>query len=80
MAERVELSALDVAYLVGKSGATRIRLEGFSGARINIDNGVAEVRAPLPLSVQTTRASLTPPLPPSSLLRPPRPQPQRLFF
>ena len=41
--ERVELSELDVAYLVGKGGATRIRLENFSGARLNIDKDVAEV-------------------------------------
>jgi len=45
MSQRITLSDLDVAYLVGKNGATRIRLENFSGARLNIDKDAAEVCA-----------------------------------
>ena len=41
--ERIPLSDQDVAYLVGRSGATRMRLERFSGARLNIDKDTAEV-------------------------------------
>jgi rRNA processing protein Krr1/Pno1 len=42
--ERVELTDQDVAYLVGRGGATRMRLEKFSGARLNIDRDCAEVQ------------------------------------
>lgn len=41
--ERIDLSDQDVAYLVGKNGATRIRLENFSGTRLNIDKDIAEI-------------------------------------
>ena len=41
--ERIPLTDSDVAYLVGRSGATRMRLERFSGARLSIDRDVAEV-------------------------------------
>ena len=41
--QRIPLSDLDMGYLVGREGATRIRLEQFSGARINIDKDAAEV-------------------------------------
>jgi rRNA processing protein Krr1/Pno1 len=41
--ERIPLTDQDVAYLVGRSGATRMRLERFSGARLSIDRDVAEV-------------------------------------
>jgi len=41
--ERIQLSEADVAYLVGRSGSTRMRLENFSGARLNIDHSAAEV-------------------------------------
>jgi hypothetical protein len=41
--ERIPLTDQDVAYLVGRAGATRIRLERFSGARLSIDRDVAEV-------------------------------------
>lgn len=41
--QRIPLTDLDVAYLVGKEGQTRIRLEQFSGARLNIDKDAAEV-------------------------------------
>ena len=41
--ERVDLSEQDVAYLVGKMGATRMRLERFSGAVLKIDRDIAEV-------------------------------------
>lgn len=40
--ERITLSDKDQAYLVGRGGQTRIRLEKFSGARVNIDQDVAE--------------------------------------
>ena len=43
--ERIELSDADVAYLVGRGGQTRIRLENFSGARMQIDRDAAEVCA-----------------------------------
>jgi len=43
MVERVPLTEQDVAYLVGRSGQTRIRLENFSNARLNIDRDCAEV-------------------------------------
>ena len=43
MVQRVELSDADVAYLVGRGGATRMRLERFSGSRLNIDRDCAEV-------------------------------------
>ena len=39
----MSLSDQDVAYLVGRSGATRMRLEAFSGCRLNIDRDCAEV-------------------------------------
>ena len=42
-AERIALSDADVAYLVGRGGQTRIRLENFSGARMQIDRDAAEV-------------------------------------
>tara|TARA_B110001452_G_scaffold51511_1_gene39337 strand:+ start:115 stop:366 length:252 start_codon:yes stop_codon:yes gene_type:complete len=42
-AERIALSDADVAYLVGRGGQTRIRLENFSGARMQIDRDNAEV-------------------------------------
>jgi len=41
--ERMKLEDQDVAYLVGRGGATRMRLEKFSGARLNIDKDCAEV-------------------------------------
>ena len=41
--ERIPLTDQDVAYLVGRGGQTRIRLENFSGARLNIDRDAAEV-------------------------------------
>lgn len=41
--ESISLSDHDVAYLVGKGGQTRIRLERFSGARLQINQGTAEV-------------------------------------
>jgi len=41
--ERMSLSDQDVAYLVGRGGATRMRLEAFSGCRLNIDRDCAEV-------------------------------------
>ena len=41
--ERINLSDQDVAYLVGRNGATRQRLEAFSGCRLNIDRDCAEV-------------------------------------
>ena len=44
-AQRIPLTEMDVAYLVGKEGQTRIRLENFSGARLSIDRDAAEVRA-----------------------------------
>ena len=37
------LSDTDVAYLVGRAGQTRQRLERFSGARLNIDKEGAEI-------------------------------------
>ena len=43
--ERIPLSDADVAYLVGRGGQTRIRLENFSGARMQIDRDAAEVCA-----------------------------------
>ena len=43
--ERIALSDADVAYLVGRGGQTRIRLENFSGARMQIDRDAAEVCA-----------------------------------
>ena len=43
--DRVPLSDQDVAYLVGRSGQTRIRLENFSGARLNIDLNCCTPRA-----------------------------------
>jgi len=43
MTDRIPLSEMDVAYLVGKEGQTRIRLENFSGARLSIDRDAAEV-------------------------------------
>ena len=43
--QRIPLGGQDVAYLVGKSGETRQRLEAFSGARVSIDNDVATVSA-----------------------------------
>ena len=46
--ERMSLSDQDVAYLVGRAGATRMRLEAFSGARLNIDRDCAEVCARAP--------------------------------
>ena len=42
--QRIPLTEMDVAYLVGKEGQTRIRLENFSGARLSIDRDAAEVR------------------------------------
>jgi len=44
MTDRIPLTEMDVAYLVGKEGQTRIRLENFSGARLSIDRDAAEVR------------------------------------
>ena len=44
--ERIALEDRDVAYLVGCNGSTRIRIENFSHARINIDRDAAEVRPP----------------------------------
>ena len=41
--ERIALNEADVAYLVGKSGQTRQRLERFSGARLEIDKDIAVV-------------------------------------
>jgi len=41
--ERITLTDHDVAYLVGRSGATRLRLESFSGAHLSIDRDCAEV-------------------------------------
>ena len=41
--QRIPLTDADVAYLVGRAGQTRIRLENFSGARLNIDKDAAEV-------------------------------------
>ena len=41
--ERMALVDADVAYLVGKGGATRARLENFSGARLVIDHDSAEI-------------------------------------
>mmetsp|Transcript_24667 Transcript_24667/g.40910 ORF Transcript_24667/g.40910 Transcript_24667/m.40910 type:complete len:257 (-) Transcript_24667:605-1375(-) len=43
MVDRVTLQEQDVPYLVGRNGATRIRLENFSGARLNIDRDCCEV-------------------------------------
>ena len=43
-AERMGLEDEDVAYLVGRGGATRARLENFSGARLNIDRDSAAGR------------------------------------
>ena len=40
---RISLTPQDVAYVVGKKGETRIRLENFSGARLNIGDDTAEV-------------------------------------
>ena len=42
--EKVTLTDQDVAYVVGHKGQTRIRLENFSGAHLNIDHDAAEVR------------------------------------
>jgi len=43
MLERLPLGDQDVAYLVGRAGQTRMRLERFSGATLNIDRDIAEV-------------------------------------
>ena len=45
-AQKMSLSDQDVAYLVGKNGATRMRLEAFSGCRLFIDGNCAEVDGP----------------------------------
>ena len=37
MSETIALGDKDVAYLVGKAGETRMRLEKFSGAQLSID-------------------------------------------
>ena len=42
--EGMSLVDADVAYLVGKGGATRARLENFSGANLVIDRDSAEIR------------------------------------
>jgi hypothetical protein len=41
--ERIPLSEEDVAYLVGRSGATKYRLERFSGAQLSVDRDAAEI-------------------------------------
>ena len=41
--EIISLENDDVAYLVGRSGGTKLRLERFSGARVNVDGSAAEI-------------------------------------
>lgn len=44
--ETIPLTDADVAYLVGRGGQTRQRLERFSGAHLSIDKDVAEISGP----------------------------------
>jgi hypothetical protein len=43
MSETIALGDKDVAYLVGKAGETRMRLEKFSGAQLSIDSDVVKI-------------------------------------
>ena len=42
MSETIALGDKDVAYLVGKAGETRMRLEKFSGAQLSLDSDLHE--------------------------------------
>ncbi|KAJ1618946.1 hypothetical protein T492DRAFT_434759 [Pavlovales sp. CCMP2436] len=41
--DTLTLSDQDVAYLVGRGGQTRVRLEAYSGAQLELNHGAAEV-------------------------------------